>query len=118
MPWDLSVELVEDWILGLDDETYDQVVAALLVLRRHGPALGRPLVDSVKGSRHHNMKELRPGSAGNSEIRILFAFNPARQAVLLTAGDKRGSWRDWYRKHLPLAEQRFDEHLKRLREDG
>ena len=114
MPWEIDVELIEEWLLGLDDATYDQVVAAMRVLSEEGPTLGRPLVDSVKGSRHHHMKELRPGSAGTSEIRILFAFDPARHAILLIAGDKSGNWRGWYRKHIPVADDRFDAHLRAL----
>jgi hypothetical protein len=51
------------------------------------PALGLPLADTVKGSKHKNMKELRPGSAGGSEMRILFAFDPERSAILLVAGE-------------------------------
>jgi hypothetical protein len=73
------------------------------------------LADKVKGSRHHNMKELRPGSAGRSELRVLFAFDRARQAILLTAGDKEGQWQDWYKREIPLADDRFDEHLARMR---
>jgi hypothetical protein len=53
------------------------------------------------------MKELRPGSVGRSEIRILFVFDPARQAVLLVAGDKAGNWFRWYRDNIPLAERRY-----------
>lgn len=64
--------------------------------------------------RHKNLKELRPGSTGRSEIRILFAFDPKRQAILLVAGDKAGQWNKWYRKAIPLAERRFDEHIERL----
>jgi len=57
------------------------------------------------------MKELRPGSTGGSEVRILFAFDPDRQAILLVAGDKSGDWRGWYARNLPLADKRLDEHL-------
>jgi hypothetical protein len=64
------------------------LLAALQVLREHGPALGRPLVDTVVASRHPNMKELRPGSTGRTEIRVLFAFDLVRHAVLLVGGDK------------------------------
>jgi hypothetical protein len=53
------------------------------------------LADNVKASRHHNMKELQPGSSGSAKIRILFAFDPARQAILLVAGDKAGNWQQW-----------------------
>ena len=61
-------------------------------------------------------KELRPGSSGTSEIRILFAFDPARQAILLVAGDKAGNWRRWYVDNIPVADDRFDEHLTELKE--
>ncbi|WP_425462014.1 type II toxin-antitoxin system RelE/ParE family toxin [Mycetocola tolaasinivorans] len=65
------------------------------LLEEHGPQLGRPLEDTVVSSRHRNMKELRPGSSGRSELRILFAFDPRRQAILLIAGDKAGDWVRW-----------------------
>jgi hypothetical protein len=63
------------------------------------------------------MKELRPGSSGRSEIRILFAFDPVRQAVLLVAGDTSGQWRQWYKRAIPLADDRFDEQIERLRKE-
>ena len=80
-----------------------------------GPELGRPLADRVHHSRLSNMKELRPGSPGRSEIRILYVFGPRRNAVLLVAGDKAGKWEAWYRQGIPLAEQRYEDYLK---EDG
>jgi hypothetical protein len=83
------------------------VAAAVDLLEVDGPALGRPLVDSIEGSTVRNLKELRPGSQGRSEIRILFAFDPERQAVLLLAGDKAGNWTRWYADNIPLAERRF-----------
>ena len=58
-------------------------------------------LDTRIGSRHKNMKELRPGSAGRSEVRILFAFDPKRRAIMLLAGDKHGAWQKWYRKEHP-----------------
>jgi hypothetical protein len=61
------------------------------------------------------MKELRPGSSGRSELRILFAFDPGRSAIVLVAGDKAGSWIKWYRKNIPIADDRFDQHLKKLK---
>jgi len=86
-------------------------LAAIGILEEEGSALGRPLVDRVKSSRHHNMKELRPGSPGRAEIRILFAFDPVRRAILLIAGDKSGRWEEWYRESIPVADDRFDEWL-------
>jgi hypothetical protein len=77
-----------------------------------GPALGRPLVDSIAHSSIHNLKELRPGSAGRTEVRILFAFDPWRSAILLTGGDKSGDWQGWYRRAIPSAEKLYAEYLK------
>ena len=116
--WEIDVELVDDWLKAVDDGTYDQVVAALRILTELGPGLGRPLVDSIIGSRHKNMKELRPGSSGRSEVRILFAFDPKRRAILLLAGDKQGAWAKWYRKNIPVADDRYDEHLEQLKKGG
>jgi hypothetical protein len=83
------------------------VVDAIDQLESEGPASSRPLADRIKGSRLHNLKELRPGSAGASEVRILFCFDTRRQAILLVAGDKRGQWKDWYKAAIPLAEDRY-----------
>ncbi|SDB79980.1 hypothetical protein GA0111570_101254 [Raineyella antarctica] len=90
-------------------------MAALELLRELGPQLGRPLVDTVTASRHKDMKELGPGSSGRSELRLIFAFDPERRAIMLLAGDKAGNWTRWYRKRIPVADDLFDEHLRRLR---
>jgi hypothetical protein len=74
-----------------------------------------PLVDRLKGSTYHNMKELRPGSTGTSEVRMIFAFDPVREAVFLVAGDKSGRWQSWYRTAIPLADTRFAEHVAALK---
>ena len=84
-----------------------QVAQAVAALREEGPALGRPLVDRLKGTKIHHLKELRPGSRGRSEIRIIFAFDPSRSALLLLGGDKAGNWQRWYRDNIPLAEQLY-----------
>jgi len=106
---------VRQWLHELrrtDPDTLRQISDALDLLAAEGPTLGRPIVDRVKGSSLHHLKELRPGSARASEIRILFAFDPGSNAVLLVAGDKVGSWRRWYTNAIPLAEQRFNEWIK------
>ncbi|MDN6376888.1 MAG: type II toxin-antitoxin system RelE/ParE family toxin [Corynebacterium variabile] len=113
--WNVDIELVADWLTALDEDSREQVVAAIQILEDQGPQLGRPLVDTVVASRHRNMKELRPGSSGRSELRVLFAFDPERSAILLLAGDKAGSWSRWYRKNIPIADKIFDEHLRRLK---
>lgn len=113
----LLVEEVADWFDDLtknDPNSADLVEDAVDRLAMDGPALGRPLVDRIKSSKHHNMKELRPGSSGSSEVRILFAFDPVRRAVLLVAGDKSGNWRGWYDTAVPLADERYDAHLAEL----
>jgi hypothetical protein len=85
------------------------VAQAVAALREDGPSLGRPLVDRLKGSRIHHLKELRPGSKGRSEIRIIFAFDPTRSALLL-GGDKAGNWERWYRDKVPTAERLYIEY--------
>ena len=115
--WTVDVTLVEDWLLDLDQLTYQQVIAALELLAERGPLLGRPLVDTITGSRHNNMKELRPGSAGRTELRVLFAFDARRVAVLLVGGDKAGRWKRWYVENIPIADDRFEQHLQALNEE-
>ena len=86
MSWEIYLtDEVNDWLdhlLEHDADSHRQVVAAVEALADAGPNLGRPLVDRVKASALHNLKELRPGSAGSSEIRILFTFDPWRSAIL------------------------------------
>ncbi len=118
MGWVVDVERITDWLASLDDRSYELVIAALELLAERGPLLGRPLVDTVTGSRHNNMKELRPGSAGRTELRALFAFDPQRAAIVLVAGDKHGQWGRWYDQNIPIADDLFDTHLKRLKNTG
>jgi hypothetical protein len=121
--WEIYLtEEVLAWLDGLsveDAATHMQVVSAIEALAAGGPNLGRPLVDRIKGSRLHNLKELRPGSSGASEVRILFAFDPWRSSVLLVAGDKAGRWQHWYRQAIPRAEELYETYLKeRAAEEG
>jgi hypothetical protein len=104
----------EAWADGLEQSDAEALLAAVRVLRDAGPALGRPLVDAITSSRHPNMKELRPGSSGRSEIRVLFAFDRKRRAILLVGGDKQGRWVDWYEVNVPIADDRFAEHQAAL----
>jgi hypothetical protein len=110
---------VRDWLHQLrrtDRASAILVGQAITALLEEGPSLGRPLVDRIKGSNLHNLKELRPGSAGTTEIRILFIFDPSRNVVLLVAGDKAGQWATWYRESIPLAEARYATYLKEKEE--
>ena len=85
------------------------------MLEHSGPELGRPLADTLKGSRHPNMKELRFN--WDKEVwRIAFAFDPKRRAILLTAGDKSGAdQKRFYKKLIAKADERFDQHLNAVR---
>jgi hypothetical protein len=108
--WDIYfTELAEQWLLDLDDGDYEAIMAAIELLEDKGPSLGRPAVDTIKGSRHHNMKELR-SFGGN--LRALFAFDPNRRAIVLLGGDKTNDWAGWYERNIPLADDRYDLHLR------
>ena len=81
----------------------------------HGPTLGRPYADTIQGSRYANMKELRPRGG---TIRILFAFDPRRVAILLLGGDKRGQWHAWYDTAIPTADRLYGRYLDDLKREG
>jgi hypothetical protein len=108
MAWEIEVKpQAEQWLMSLSAEDRPRVVAALDRLGQVGPALGTPWVKSIKGSRHHNMKELRHGNH-----RALFAFDPQRSAVVLLGGDKTGQWQKWYERNIPVADRLYDQHLR------
>lgn len=113
MAWTVVlVDEVDDWYMALakhDPASADAVEAAVDLLEQEGPTLGRPTVDRIEGSHVHNMKELRPKA---TSVRILFVFDPERQAVLLVAGDKAGDWTGWYDDNIPVAEARYEAWLK------
>ena len=103
---------------NLPRQVQDEVYAVGRLLERFGPQLGRPQVDTLNGSRHANMKELRL-SAADGKWRVAFAFDPERRAVLLVAGEKSGgSQRRFYRALIRKADERFDRHLAQLADEG
>ena len=108
-------EQFESWWEQLSADEQERVAAAVELLEQHGPALGRPIVDTLEGSRHPNMKELRPRGG---HIRVLFAFDPRRTAILLCGGDKSGLWSAWYAEAIPAADQLFEEHLQAIANEG
>ncbi|MFB9835149.1 type II toxin-antitoxin system RelE/ParE family toxin [Actinoallomurus acaciae] len=93
----------------------EQAVERLVTV---GPTLGRPLVDTLEHSALRNLKELRPGSRGRSEIRMLFIFDPDRAAIFLVAGDKAGQWSRWYEEAIPLAEARYADYRAEKDKEG
>ena len=110
-----STDVFRTWLTSaeVDAAAREDIRAVLLVLQELGPRLGRPLADTLKGSRHSNMKELRVHSNGRP-FRILYAFDPRRTAVLLVGGNKSGRKR-FYKRMINLADQLFDVHLEALR---
>ncbi|MFC4013901.1 type II toxin-antitoxin system RelE/ParE family toxin [Nonomuraea purpurea] len=115
--WDIYVtDEVDAWISSLGPEPHRLVIDALDRLAENGPALGRPLVGKVDGSHIANLKELRPRSTGRSALRLLFVFDPRRDAIVLVAADKiKASPRDpnrWYEEAIPHAERLYENYLK------
>ena len=100
---------------ALHQDVRTEIFALSRLLQQFGPQLGRPRADTLNGSRHSNMKELR-FSAADGEWRVAFAFDPKRKAILLVAGDKAGgSEKRFYRELIRKADDRFDAHLARLK---
>ncbi|MGW0431002.1 type II toxin-antitoxin system RelE/ParE family toxin [Micromonospora sp. NPDC003197] len=114
---------VRSWLRALqqaDPAAYRSVNVAIDMLAETGPGLGRPLVDTLKGSSISNLKELRPRSGREVAIRVLFVFDPWSQAVLLVAGNKAGDWTRWYKEAIPVAEVAYEGWLafERKRREG
>jgi hypothetical protein len=113
-PVEVSDEFIS-WYDALDDDEGDRVNVAIDLLQAAGPDLGRPHVDTLKGTRIPNLKELRVQHRGRP-IRILFAFDPRRMAYLILGGDKTGD-KNWYITHIPIAENIYRQHLKEIGEE-
>ncbi len=103
MRWEIEVtDQFETWYGGLELAEAKTVVQAIESLERTGPALGRPLVDTIEGSEIANLKELRPK---RSDIRVLFVFDPRR-------------WRGWYERNIPEADRLYGEYLAERQKEG
>jgi len=114
-----NVEITDDylkWFAALDEKMQDAVRADIEVLERIGPFLGRPYVDSIAGSKHSNMKELRTMHR-RRHIRSFFAFDPRRTAILLIGGDKTGD-KAFYIRMVASADRLYDEYLQEIRKEG
>ncbi|MEZ5615647.1 MAG: type II toxin-antitoxin system RelE/ParE family toxin [Rhodocyclaceae bacterium] len=116
MIWDvLFHDAFDAEFADLAEDLQDELLAHARLLAEFGPNLGRPTVDTLKGSRHANMKELR--FSWQDEVwRVAFAFDPKRQATLLVGGNKGGAdQRRFYKQLIRVADDRFDEHLSTLK---
>ena len=101
-----------DWWEELDESEQESVAAVVDLLEEHGPHLSFPHSSKIKGSKHGNMRELRIQRCGDP-YRVLYAFNPLRNAILLIGGNKKGD-DDWYADNIPVADRLYDEHLTEL----
>lgn len=111
--WNVILDPIADWLRRIDDDSARQILAAITVLQEEGPNLKRPLVGKIEGSSTiKNLKELRPGSHGRSEIRILFTFDPKRNAIMLVGGDKQRKWNKWYPQAIRQAETNYIQWLE------
>jgi hypothetical protein len=105
----------DEWFAELGEDAQAEIIAKVELVKVLGPALGRPHADTLKGSKHANMKELRADTA-QQVLRIALAFDPDRSAILLVAGDKSGvSQRRFYKRLIAKADELFDAHLARLK---
>ena len=116
MRWAVEIgEEFEPEFFALHENVQTEILALTRLLQQFGPQLGRPRVDTLNGSRHAKMKELR-FAAADGEWRVAFAFDPKRKAILLVAGDKSGgSEKRFYKQLIVKADERFDAHLSRLK---
>lgn len=105
-----------DWWQQLSQDQQESVADRVDLLANRGPDLGRPVVERIHSSRHHNMKELRAARGG--ALRILFMFDPRRQVILLLGGDKSGAWEAWYQQAVPEADELYNTYLNELRMEG
>lgn len=112
--WEIErTDQLAEWIKSLDDDAREAILKNLIILKEIGPNLGRPYVDTIKQSRHKNMKELRTQNKMRL-FRIFFVFDLDRKAILLIGGDKRGDKR-FYEKMIPIADDLYDGHIKSRR---
>jgi hypothetical protein len=117
MGWDVEyTDEFERWFRELDLDAQEEVAANVDLLVDHGPHLGFPKTTKVMSSRHGKMRELRVQEAG-APLRVLYAFDPRRTAILLLGGDKTGDPR-WYEVNVPIADGLYADHLESLRKEG
>ena len=113
MAWEIEfTDEFESWWHSLSEAEQAEIDAKVDLLQEQGPMLPRPHADVIASSRHSNMKELR-GKVKERHLRVLYAFDPRRTALLLIGGDKTGDPK-WYEKFVPVADDLFDQHLERF----
>ena len=117
MTWEVEyTDEFGSWWSGLTDNQQDDIAAMGELLMECGPNLRFPHSSGLLGSRHRHLRELRIQSGGHP-LRVFYAFDPRRAAVLLIGGDKTGQGR-FYENYIPLADKLYDEHLSELQKEG
>lgn len=110
-----TTDVFDEWFAELDEDGQAEVIAKVSLLKLLGPKLGRPHADTLNGSKHSNMKELRADTV-EQVMRVAFAFDPERTGILLVAGDKSGvSQKRFYKQLIAKADDLFDAHLSALK---
>ncbi len=104
------------WWAGLSEAEQVDVAATVTLLETRDIRLGFPYSSGIMSSRHSHMRELRVQSGGKS-IRVFYAFDPVRNAILLIGGDKTGDGR-FYEVFVPIADELYDQHLAELKKEG
>jgi hypothetical protein len=105
-----------DWWVSLSDQEQTSVTAIVDLLVDRGTSLGFPHSSGIKNSRHSHMREMRIQSSGKP-LRIFYAFDPRRNAILLIGGDKTGNDR-FYEEYTPIADRLYDLYIEELRKEG
>ena len=105
-----------DWWKELSEGQRDDTTAVVELLEEDGPRLRFPRSSGIEGSRHDHMRELRIQSGGNP-LRVFYAFDPRRCAILLIGGDKTGNNR-FYEEYVPLADRLYEDHIEQIRKEG
>lgn len=117
MSWNVEVtDECKAWLEGLSEADFDSVDFSVDLLTEHGPQLDHPHSSKINGSRHAHMRELRVQSRGKP-LRIFYAFDPRRSAILLIGGDKTGDKR-FYDRMIPVADDLYNVYLDELRQEG
>ncbi len=117
MVWDVEyTNEFGEWWNSLSEGQQDDTTAIVELLQERGAHLRHPHSSGIKGSKHEHMRELRIQSGGDP-LRVFYAFDPRRSAILLIGGDKTGNKR-FYNEYVPVADRLYDEHIKQIRKEG
>ena len=117
MPWEVEfTDQFAEWWADLTESQQDVVAGKVQLLMERGPSLSYPHSSDIRGARHGAMRELRAQASGNP-LRVFYAFDPRRTAILLIGGDKTGNDR-FYAEYIRLADNLYDDYLDDLRREG